>query len=79
LRSEWFDDINGAAVMPTPGPGVYHDITLGLNYKPRERLIIRPEIRWDWYEADTGVGPGPFGNGTRRSQFMAAVDAIVTF
>jgi hypothetical protein len=79
LRYEWFDDIDGAAVMPTPGPGVYHDITLGLNYKPNERVIIRPEMRWDWFDGDTGVGPGPFGNGTKRSQFMTAVDVIVTY
>jgi hypothetical protein len=79
LRYEWFDDIDGAAVTPTHGSGVYHDVTLGLNYKPEESVVIRPEVRWDWFDGDPGVGPGPFGNGTRRNQFMAAVDAVVTF
>ncbi|QDS91586.1 hypothetical protein FF011L_03160 [Roseimaritima multifibrata] len=79
VRYEWFDDIDGAAVSPTPGPGVYHDITLGLNYKPNKSVIVRPEIRWDWFDSDTGVGPGPFANGTKRNQFMAAVDMTLSF
>jgi hypothetical protein len=79
VRFEWFDDIDGFVVDPTPGPGVFCDLTLGLNYTPHDNLIIRPEVRWDWFDADTGVGPGPFGNGTERSQFMAAVDVILTF
>jgi hypothetical protein len=79
LRFEWFDDVNGFAVSPTPGPGVFYDLTLGLNYRPCDRLIVRPEVRWDWFDADTGVGPGPFGNGTERSQFMAAMDVIFSF
>jgi hypothetical protein len=79
LRYEWFDDIDGAAVTPTPGPGVYHDLTLGLNYSPHDQVIVRPEVRWDWFDADAGVGAGPFANDTRRSQFMVAVDTIVKF
>ncbi len=79
LRFEWFDDADGFVVNPTPGPGEYYDLTLGLNYKPNSNLIVRPEIRWDWFDADAGVGPGPFGNGSDRNQFMAAVDVIVTF
>ena len=79
VRFEWFDDIEGFIVDPTPGPGVFYDLTLGLNYTPNEKVIIRPEIRWDWFNADSGVGPGPFKDGTERSQFMAAVDVIVTF
>lgn len=79
LRFEWFDDVDGFAVAPTPGPGAYYGLTLGLNYSRSSNLSIRPEIRWDWFDADAGVGPGPFGDGTERSQFMAAVDAIVTF
>ena len=79
VRFEWFDDVDGYIVNPTPGPGVYYDLTLGLNYTPNRNLIVRPEIRWDWFDADAGVGPGPFGNGSDRHQFMAAVDAIITF
>ena len=79
LRFEWFDDVDGFIVNPTPGPGVYHDLTLGLNYTPNRNLVVRPEVRWDWFDADAGVGSGPFGNGSDRNQFMAAVDAIVTF
>lgn len=44
LRFEWFDDVDGFIVNPTPGPGVYYDLTLGLNYKLNSNLIVRPEI-----------------------------------
>jgi hypothetical protein len=40
----------------TPGPGVFYDLTPGLNYTPGIKLIIRPEIRRDWFDSDTGVG-----------------------
>jgi hypothetical protein len=79
VRFEWFDDMDGYFVAPTPGPGTFYDLTLGLKYTPSTNWIIRPEIRWDSFDADSGVGPGPFGNGTKRNQFMAASDVILTF
>jgi hypothetical protein len=79
IRFEWFHDIDGFIVDPTPGPGVYYALTLGLNYAPNDWFVIRPEIRWDWFGAQTGVGPGPFKDGSERNQFMAAIDAVVTF
>ena len=79
VRYEWFDDLDGFIVDPTPGPGVFQDLTFGLNYTPNDWLIVRPEVRWDWFDARSGVGPGPFKDGTERNQFMAAIDAIITF
>lgn len=79
IRFEWFDDVDGFIISPTPGPGVFYDLTLGLNYAAHPSLVVRPELRWDWFEADAGVGPGPFGDGRDSTQFMAAVDAIITF
>jgi hypothetical protein len=79
VRFEWLDDIDGAIVTQAPGPGVWCDAALGLNYLPNTNITVRPEIRWDWFDADTGVGPGHFGNGTERSQFMAAMDVIFSF
>jgi hypothetical protein len=79
MRFEWFDDLDGFLVEPTPGPGVFNGLTLGLNHTPCDKVIVRPEVRWDWFDADDGVGPGPFGNGTARSQFMASVDMIYSF
>ena len=59
--------------------GSYYATTLGLNWFPLPNTTVRPEVRWDWFDADAGVGPGPFKNGTERSQFMAAVDLIFSF
>ncbi len=79
LRFEWFDDINGAVVSPTAGPGTFYALSLGLNYQPNANILVRPEIRWDSFDADAGVPPGPFGDGTNRNQFMAAVDCVLSF
>jgi hypothetical protein len=62
--------------------GNFQDITLGANYKPNANVLIRPEVRWDWYDGlPSGVNgrPLPWDTGTSASQFTAAVDAIVTF
>ena len=55
LRFEWFDDIDGVVVSPTAGPGTFYALSLGLNYQPNANILIRPEIRWDSFDADTGV------------------------
>ncbi|MBN2473561.1 MAG: porin [Pirellulales bacterium] len=77
LRFEWFRDDNGARVIQG-NAGDYYELTAGLNYKPHANVMLRPEIRFDWY--DGGVGGGrPFGNGTRNEQFSGGFDCIVTF
>lgn len=89
LRAEWFRDDDGvrvAGVRPdnggdlgnvsaTPGgyAGNFYEISLGLNWTPHANLIVRPEIRYDWYE---GVGD-PFGDGDENSQWVGGFDAIV--
>ena len=70
-RSEIFWDPYGAA---TGVADVYHEMTLGLIYKPKEWLWFRPEARYDW-----GQYARPFANGTRNSQFTMAFDIIVLF
>lgn len=78
LRVEWFHDKSGARLFPGQGldlGGDYYELTAGLNWTPRERLIVRPEIRWDWAKTDHN----PFADGTLDHQFLLAVDAIVTF
>jgi hypothetical protein len=88
LRVEWFRDHDGTrvtGVRPTNTlagasfPGNFYEITAGLNWKPRENLIIRPEVRWDWYEASGAVAPLPYDAGDQASQFLFAIDAIVTY
>ena len=70
-RSEIFRDNNGAA---TGSADNYYEITLGLPYKPRPWLWIRPEARYDWAQFHH-----PFNDGTRNSQLTLAFDIIVQF
>ena len=79
VRYEWFDDTNGTAIFPpsiNPGPGVWHELAFGGTYKYCPNLWLRPQIRWDWFDADPGVGPGPWGDGTERSRFIASFSVV---
>ncbi|RIK79696.1 MAG: porin [Planctomycetota bacterium] len=82
MRVEWFRDDDGArvtglgsgnAVAGQSFPGNFWDVTWGLNWKPNDNLIIRPEVRYDWFD---GAG-NPYNDGTDTEQFTAAVDVIV--
>lgn len=77
VRYEWFNDDDGTRVIPTPGSGAWNAITTGGTYKVTPKLWLRPELRWDWFDADSGVGPGPFKNGTKRDQFLASFSVFM--
>ncbi|MEQ8790789.1 MAG: porin [Pirellulaceae bacterium] len=89
-RMEWFRDDDGARVAavgnanPATGPfaGDFFEITMGANWRPFSNLVVRPEMRWDWFDPNAGIG-SPFndagGVGRNNSQFTAAIDGIVTW
>ncbi len=92
MRAEWFRDNNGIRVAdpyaPSPVsvingasfPGNFYEITLGLNWKPNLNTLIRPELRYDWYQGPAaGGGLEPYGNGNHSDQAMAACDLIFTY
>ncbi len=54
--------------------GLYNEQTIGLIYKPKPWLWIRPEARYDWTPFRK-----PFSDGTRSSQLTLAFDVIVQF
>lgn len=70
-RSEIFWDPYGLA---TGNADNYHEITLGLIYKPRDHIWIRPEVRYDWAQFTH-----PFNDGTRSSQLTMGFDVIFLF
>jgi hypothetical protein len=70
-RTEIFWDPYGLA---TGNADVYHDITLGLVYKPKDHLWIRPEVRYDWSQYTH-----PYNDGTRYSQLTMGFDIIFLF
>jgi hypothetical protein len=60
--------------------GNFYELTAGVNWKPRERLIVRPELRWDWYSGNPdGLGRLPYNTGERSQQFTFATDIIIKF
>lgn len=92
-RVEWFRDDDGFAVTglrpgnPIAGasfPGNFYEVTLGLNYKPNANIVIRPEVRWDWYDGLANQNGGvpvtfPYNDGTSKNQFLIGIDGIVQF
>ena len=95
-RLEWFRDNNGTRVVSglrdgSPGvggmAGNFWELTFGLNYLVGNNMVIRPELRYDWFSRDTGANaptgaPGtmPYGrlNG-QNAQFYGGCDVIWNF
>jgi len=95
MRIEWFRDDDGTRVFglgnldargwspPSGQPGFngsFTELTLGVNWKPKANILVRPEVRWDWYNGSpNGAGQLPFDAGDSSSQFTFATDLVVTF
>jgi hypothetical protein len=77
-RFEWFQDPQGARVVPG-AMGNYWAMTGGVNYKPHANITIRPEIRYDWFNAFAGSTTLPFNGGTSSSQLSGGFDMIFTY
>jgi hypothetical protein len=72
-RNEVFWDTNGARTGLLVGDR-YHEITLGLRFKPKNWLLLRPEVRFDWSQFHPA-----YDNDTRKSQVTLAIDALILF
>ena len=70
-RSEVFRDNNG---LVTGDADNLYEMTVGLLYKPRDWLWIRPEARYDWAQYHH-----PFSDGTRDSRLTLAIGVTVLF
>ena len=94
LRFEWMRDDDGARIFGVPnaippvrtwpgGPGFagnFYELTAGLNWRPHANVVVRPEVRWDWYDGTVDVNNNmPFDAGNSDEQFTFATDLIVTF
>jgi hypothetical protein len=73
LRGEWFRDDDG--IRYSAGAANYYALTAGLNWKPKSWLMLRPEVRYDWSQAQAA----PFDAGQRNSQFLLGIDAVIQF
>jgi hypothetical protein len=93
MRFEWFRDNNGYRVVSglrnalfgvpnsaTGFQGNFWEMSYGLNWKPTNNWIIRPEIRYDWYTPDKANGNLPYGsNFDKYGQLYGGCDAIWQF
>jgi hypothetical protein len=93
MRFEWFRDNNGYRVVSglrnalfgvpnslTGFQGNFWQMSYGLNWKPTNNWIIRPELRYDWYTPDKANGNLPFGsNFDKYGQLYGGCDAIFQF
>ena len=65
--------------------GNFWAMTWGLNYLMGNNIVIRPELRYDWYSPDdmdavrTGAAALPFGNFNQYGQFYGGCDVIWQF
>ena len=88
VRVEWFRDQDNARVLgipvePLTSGGNYVATTFGLNWRPYEKVVLRPEIRWDWSDVDPPdigrVTDGMFIDFTKKDQLLLSLDLIIDF
>lgn len=77
-RFEWFRDKDGVRVVQG-NDGNYYEMAAGVNWKPHANVMVRPELRYDWYNGGIGGNGGPFNNGNSTTQLSGGCDVIVTF
>jgi len=77
LRYEWFRDDDGIRVAGDGIGASYNELSLGVNWNIMKRLVLRPEVRWDW-SSKKKLGR-PFHDGNDGSQFLYAMDLVFTF
>jgi hypothetical protein len=85
LRFEWFRDEEGTRVglnrlsnpNDPPFAGNFFSLSLGVNWSPTYNFMLRPEVRYDWY--DGNAAQLPFNDGADDDQFMLGLDAILLF
>ncbi len=69
-RFEYFKDprIPVDRVATNANSEVY-DFTVGVNYKPMANVVVRPELRWDDYNQNSGL----------RDTFLFGIDTVITY
>jgi hypothetical protein len=84
LRLEIYRDEDGFVTTGlrsgiAAAPGVLTNLTMGLHMRPRDCLLIRPEIRWDWQDRDDPADTPAFNAGTSTNQFLFSTDVVIRF
>ncbi|MDN6876469.1 outer membrane beta-barrel protein [Pseudomonas citronellolis] len=78
VRGEHFEDPDGYALFPTStARGNYNALTTGLRWDLTRSLVLRPEVRYDWFDARDH--DRPYGNGRDRTRLGTMVEALYYF
>jgi hypothetical protein len=88
VRGEWFRDVNSGRIyreypVDTIDGSDYSQVTVGLNWKPYNCLVIRPEARWDWSgvcntDASKNID-GMYNDFNKKSQTTIALSTYITY
>lgn len=82
-RAEWFYDPQGARVADgvtgaiLGNRGSYWEMTMGMNYRTGPNFVVRPEVRYDFFDGQ--VVTAPFNSATSTYQFSGGFDCIFTY
>ena len=78
VRGEHFSDPDGFILFPTSvSRGDFNALTAGLRWDVSRNLSLRPELRYDWFDAREH--DRPYGNGRDRSQLTTLIEALFYF
>ncbi len=82
VRYEWFYAGKNSGLSNPAGAAVpfgqhYQALTCGLNFRPKDHIIVKPEMRYDYTDSDQGFAS--FAKGTKRSQFSWGIQTIMTY
>jgi opacity protein-like surface antigen len=79
VRGERFSDPDGFVQFPTTfgARGDYNAITAGFRYDLNGHVTIRPELRYDWFDAREH--DRPYGNGRDSDRLGAMIETLFYF
>ena len=63
-------------------PASYYEVTLGLNWKPLQWVMVRPNIRYDWSDSANAFNNGGADvnyQGNRKDQLLFSTDVVISF
>lgn len=83
FRFEWFRDVDGTRVAgPRSGSAAdkanYYELTFGAQHKFTDRIMLRPEIRYDRQAGVEGESKA-FNDGKDKDQILLAANVVFTF
>jgi len=95
FNAEWFRDDDGFRVFtlmpsvfgapngrsaPLAGyAGDFYQITAGPTFTISPNFLIRPQLRYDWYNGVLPGGSHPFDDNTKSSQLLIGTESIIQF